>query len=131
MQPSTELENLILQLYKKEASGGLCKFARHLYSRQKDMLFIGSDPNEWLEDFDSVIHFYEEASAAVLGIQVDNLKAYSEGTVGWVADRVTAKLPDGVEVPVRHTYIFHKENGAWKMVHLHASIGVPNEKIGE
>jgi ketosteroid isomerase-like protein len=46
-------------------------------------------------------------------------------------DRVMVKLPNDVELPVRHTRIFHKENGAWKMVHLHVSIAVPNEKIGE
>jgi hypothetical protein len=63
-------------------------------------------------------------------IAVRNLRAYSEGSVGWTIDRVTLMLPSGAELPVRHTRIFHKENGAWKMVHLYVSIAVPNESIG-
>jgi hypothetical protein len=43
---------------------------------------------------------------------------------------VTVRLPNGVGIPVRHTRIFHLEDGAWKMVYLHTSIAVPNESIG-
>jgi len=46
-------------------------------------------------------------------------------------DRVTINLASGVDLPVRHPRIFHKDNDAWEMVHLHVSIAVPNEKIGE
>jgi hypothetical protein len=69
-------------------------------------------------------------SASKAEIAVRNLQAYSEGSVGWTMDRVTVRLSNGAELPVRHTRIFHKENGAWKMVHLHVSIAVPNESIG-
>jgi hypothetical protein len=69
-------------------------------------------------------------SASKVEIAVRNLQAYSEGSVGWTMDRVTVRLSNGAELPVRHTRIFHKENGAWKMVHLHVSIAVPNESIG-
>ena len=64
-------------------------------------------------------------------ITVQNLRAYSEGSVGWTMDRVMVKLPKGAEIPVRHTRIFHREDGAWKMIHLHVSIAVPNDRIGE
>ena len=49
--------------------------------------------------------------------------------MGWTADWVTVKLPNGLELPVRHTRIFHQEDGSWKMVHLHVSVAVPDEKI--
>jgi len=55
--------------------------------------------------------------------------AYSEGTVGWVADRPRFRLDDGTESPIRLTAMFHKEQGAWKMVHFHVSVGVPNEDL--
>lgn len=29
-----------------------------------------------------------------------------------------------------YSLIIHQEEGAWKMVHLHVSIAVPNESIG-
>jgi hypothetical protein len=45
-------------------------------------------------------------------------------------DRVTVKLPNGTEIPIRHTRIFHQEDGVWKLVHLHVSIAVPNDSFG-
>ena len=131
MQPSDELNNLIRQLYDKEASGGLFDFARRLYSRQEGVSVIGSEPNDRYEGYEAIIRFYEAAGASGVEIKVDELKAYCEGVLGWVTDQVTARLPNGVEIPVRHTYIFHKENDAWKIVHAHISVGIPDEKIGE
>jgi hypothetical protein len=92
---------------------------------------IGSEPNDRYEDYEAIIRFYEAAGASGVEIKVDKLKAYCEGTFGWVTDQVTAKLPNGIEIPVRHTYIFNNENDAWKIVHAHISIGIPDEKIGE
>ena len=94
------------------------------------MTIIGNDPNEWFEDRNSIGAFIKAGGTTRLEIEVKNLAAYCEGSVGWTADRVTVKLPNGVELPVRHTRIFHQENGAWKLVHLHVSIAVPNESIG-
>jgi hypothetical protein len=130
MEPSAELENLIRHLYEKEAPGGQLGFAKRFYSRQEDVLFIGTDPDECFGDYESIIRFYE-ANAAGLEIEIDDLKAFCEETVGWAVDRVTVILPNGVEIPIRHTYIFHKENNEWKIIHTHISIPVPNESIGE
>ena len=70
-------------------------------------------------------------STSQLDIEVQNLVAYCECSVGWTADRVMVMLPNGVGIPVRHTRFFHQEDGTWKMVHLHVSIAVPNESIGK
>ena len=59
MQPSPELENLIRRLYEKEASGGLVDYARRSFSHQEGVLFIGTDPNEYFGDYESIIRFYE------------------------------------------------------------------------
>ncbi len=131
MQSCPELINLILQLYEKEALGGLFDFAKRLYSSQDGILVIGSDPNDRYEDYESIIHFYEAAGAAGLEIKIDDIKAYREETFGWVVDRVTAKLPKGIEVPFRYTYFFNKENSVWKIVHTHISFGVSDESILE
>ncbi len=130
MQSSDELKSIVLQLYENEKSGGLFDFARRLYSHQDGVLVIGSEPDDRYEGHEAITHFYKRAGDAVLEIKVDDLKAYCEGTFGWAVDRVTAKLPNGLEVPVRHTYVFHIENGAWKIVHSHISVGVPDESLG-
>jgi len=36
---------------------------------------------------------------------------------------------DGRRVPVRLTAVLHQEDGDWKAVQSHASIGVPNEQM--
>ena len=102
-----------------------------IYSLQEGVVIIGNDLNEWLDDREAFVAFMRAGGSSKMDITVQNLKAYCEGTVGWTMDRVTVKLPNGVELPVRHTRIFHKENGAWKMVHLRVSIPVPNDKLGE
>jgi hypothetical protein len=72
----------------------------------------------------------QAGGSSKLEIDVHNIAAFCEGSVGWTADRVTVKLANGVEVPIRHTRIFHLEEEKWMMVHLHVSIAVLNENIG-
>ena len=57
-------------------------------------------------------------------------EAFSEGTVGWATTTVTISLPDGRHVSPRWSSVFRLEDGVWKFVQTHASIGVPNEEIG-
>lgn len=129
MQACEELKNIVLRHYGKFDSSGQAGSIQEIYSLQEGVTIIGNDPNEWFDDRDSVMAFMNAGSSSQVEIDVQNLRAYSEGNVGWTMDRVSVKLPNGVELPVRHTRIFHKENSAWKMVHLHVSIAVPNESI--
>jgi len=131
MQPCDELKNIVLSHYGKFDSGGQADSIDDIYSLQEGVVIIGNDPNEWFDDRDSILAFMQAGGSSKMEIIVQNLKACSEGNVGWTMDRVTVQLPNGVNLPVRHTRIFHKEAGAWKMIHLHVSIAVPNDKIGE
>jgi hypothetical protein len=131
MQPCPELIDIVLQNYKHEGfAGGPQEVARRFYSEQTGVIIVGTDPHEWFEDQEAIARFFE-SSGSNLEIQVDVLEAFCEGTVGWTVDRVRLRLPNGVDLPIRHTRIFHKEDGAWKVIHLHVSIPVPNERIGE
>jgi hypothetical protein len=129
MHSSEELKNIVLHHYGKFFTGEQADTIMETYSLQEGVTIIGNDPNEWFDDRDSILAFMKAGSSSTMDITVQNLKAYSEGGVGWTMDRVKVKLPNGAELPVRHTRIFHKEDGGWKMVHLHVSIAVPNESI--
>ena len=94
-------------------------------------MVIGSDPKDGYKDYEAIIRFYEAASAAVLDINLVELNAYRESTVGWVVDRVKVRLPNCIEIRVRHAYIFHQENHAWKIIHAYISIGVLDEDIAK
>jgi len=130
MQPCDELKNIVLRHYGNFDSGGQAKSIQATYSLQDGVVIIGNDPGEWVEDRDGLNVWIQAGGTVKAEITVQNIRAMCEGSVGWTMDRVMVKLPNGAEVPIRHTRIFHKEDGKWKMVHLHASIPVPNEKIG-
>jgi ketosteroid isomerase-like protein len=103
------------------------------YSRQEGVLVIGTDPNEWWAGFDTLARIYKTQWAEMGGVQIKagGLQAFAEGTVGWVADRATLQAL-GQEIPVRLTAVFHQEDGEWKIVQHHISIGVPNtEALGK
>ena len=67
-------------------------------------------------------------NAAGLQFLAGNIQAHSEGSVGWFADQPTLKMADGSEAPARITGVFRREEGAWKLVQFHFSVGVQNEE---
>jgi hypothetical protein len=130
MQPCDELKNIVLHHYGKFSASEQGETIQEMYSQQEGVVIIGNDPDEWFDDRESILAFMKAGGSSKLEIDVHNIAACCEGSVGWTADRVTVKLANSVEVPIRHTRIFHREEGIWKMVHLHVSIAVPNENIG-
>jgi hypothetical protein len=72
MEPSAELRDLTLRLYRAVERGDAAFLERHV-SRQEGVLLIGTDPDEWWEGLELLL--------------AGQLQAYREGTVGWVIDR--------------------------------------------
>ena len=133
MQPSTELKDLVLRTYQAIANGDTTFYDRHL-SQQQGVLIIGTDPNEWWEGHETINRVFKAQIQEMGGISVvgSDPLAYSQGDIGWVADRPRFRLPDGTEIPFRSSIVFVKEDGDWKVVHQHISIGVPNaEAVGQ
>jgi ketosteroid isomerase-like protein len=132
MEQSDELRDLTLRFYEAVNSGDVSFVERHV-SRQEGAVFVGTDPNEWWEGyaaFVEALRSQEEArGAGGLQIEPGQIQAYREGSVGWVIDRDSFRLPDGTEVPFRNSAVFLQEDGEWKLVHAHASIGVRNEEM--
>jgi hypothetical protein len=129
MQPCEELKNIVLQHYGKFHAREQAQSLEETYSRQEGVVSISNDLNEWLDHHDSIEAFIKACGTSQQDIEVQNLVAYCEGSVGWTADWVTVMLPNGIQIPVRLTRIFHQEEGALKMVHMHVSVAIPDEKI--
>jgi ketosteroid isomerase-like protein len=128
MERSDELRDVTLQFYAALASGDLSFFDRH-FSQSEDTRSIGTDPQEWWSG-PKVIQVWKEQIAALGGsmpIITGDLEAYADGNVGWVADRPKLDLGDGNPVAIRFTAVFVREDGDWKLVQSHASIGLANE----
>ena len=131
MEQSDELRDLTLRFYEAATTGDLSFFDRHI-SRQEGVAFVGTDPNEWWEGFEALREAIRAQSEEMGGMQIvpGRLQAYREGNVGWVIDRNSwFRLPDGKEMPFRNSAVFLKEDGEWKLIHTHTSIGVRNEQM--
>ena len=99
-----------------------------LMSTADGLLFIGTDPNEWLTDHASVTALLAAQVGAGVKVRGGDIQAFEEGAAGWVADRGAFILPDGTEAPFRLTAVFHRQDGEWRIVQAHASFPVSNDE---
>jgi ketosteroid isomerase-like protein len=100
-------------------------------SREDCLVCIGSDASEWVEGYEETMRLWRESmpeGSSKLRSVLDDVAAYREGSVGWAAARGYFEV-DGQRVPVRLTMVVHEEDGEWKAVQSHASIGVPNDHM--
>ena len=63
------------------------------------------------------------------GLLHGEVDAFVKGNVDWVSSRPVLILEDGTEIPTRSIAIFSMEDGEWKMVQGHKSVGVSNEEL--
>lgn len=73
-------------------------------------------------------------AAASSGLTIDpgpRPTGYREGSMGWFVDEPYYGFPDGGGMRTRLTAVLREEDGRWKVVHLHVSVGVPDEEVQE
>lgn len=101
-------------------------------SEDEDVVFIGTDPDEWWIGHDTIVSVYAQQLEALgpegVGLAAFDVSAYEQGQAGWFAGR-TALVADGDAVPVRISGAARKVEGNWRIVQLHVSIGIPNEQV--
>ena len=128
MERSNELAALMHDIYNAVSTGDATTLTDMLTARD-GLLFIGTDPGEWFEDAATIRAMLTAQAAAGVTVRPGSVVAYEEGTVGWVADQGAFVFPDGNEANFRITAVFHRENGAWRLVQEHASIAASNEDV--
>jgi hypothetical protein len=129
MEQSPELRELYNQLVRGDLRN--TPFDQ-LTSTTPAVSIIGTDPAEWSTNRAEIVQAMDaQRQAGDQGVQTipTDPQAWAEGDLGWVVDRPRVRLPNGAEVQLRITTIFHREGGTWKGVHQHASIGVPNDQV--
>jgi len=132
VERSPELEELVAAWFTSATAGDPSLVDRHV-SRGEGTRLVGSDPDEWFRGGDAVAEFLRgevERSGGKATFSPSETEAFSEGSVGWATTKLTITLPDGGQVSPRWTSVFVREDGVWKFVQTHASIGVPNDQIG-
>ena len=129
MELSPELQEVIVDWFKAAAAGDASWRDRHV-SRHPNLRIVGTDPEEWLEG-ERAYRFLKDEAESIGGkvqVQVPEVEAFSEGSVGWGVARPIITLGDGRQVSPRWSAVFRREDGGWKLVQLHASIAMINEE---
>ena len=130
MESSVELRDLTLQLAHAIGAGDIDFLRRHT-SRQPGTAFLGTDPDEWWADLESLSRALAAQSQAGVTLDPGQPVAYQQGDVGWAVDREIRFRVGDQEQRFRFTVVYRRDEGVWKMVHFHSSIGVPNtEALG-
>jgi ketosteroid isomerase-like protein len=131
MQKSDELVQAYYRFLDAVNRGNL-EALDAMVSRDADVSVIGTDPNEWWMGHDSAVQALRSQSGDVGNsasmVAGSTVEAYVDGNFGWVTDRPLLVLPGG-EMACRVTMLFHREDGAWRMLQSHASFGVRNEDV--
>jgi hypothetical protein len=130
MERSPELEDLTRKLYEAVSSADVAFFERYL-SRGESCVVIGTAPEEWWEDYAAALDSIRKQMASVgnsVELVAGEVRAYREGEFGWVADQPMLKL-GSMTALCRHTSVFVRAAGDWRIVQHHFSIGVPNEDV--
>jgi len=123
-----EIRKLLDEMIEAQNSGDAPRL-RTMLSERPDAIHIGTDAQEWWTSNQVV-----DASAAVSGgddirAVADDFDIHVQGDIAWIEGHGRFTRADGAERPVRMTGVVVREEGQWKVVQSHASIGVPNADI--
>jgi ketosteroid isomerase-like protein len=102
---------------------------RTMLSQRPDAVHIGTDAEEWWTGKEVVDGVAAADSGDDIQVVNDDVGIHVQGDIAWVEGRGRFTRADGAERPVRTTSVFAREDGHWKVVQSHASIGVPNADI--
>ena len=133
MHQSASVRDGIVRFYQRFSAGEAAGFAE-VIAQAEGVSVIGTGPGEGHDDRDDWISTYEhmmQGEMAGTRLEGSAPRAYEEGSLGWGVDEPHFVFPDGSRLPTRLTAILREEEGAWKVLHLHFSIGVPDEQAME
>ena len=131
MQNSSEIKEAMLKIYQTMCDGQAEEFSK-LVSRESGALVIGTDPREWWSGYDTINRFFGvqvKEMGGTMQIGSSHMEAFSEGSVGWMADQAVITLNDGTRIPFRTTGVFHQEDGKWMLVQWHSPVGSDNAEV--
>ena len=126
MHESAELKAATVEFYERFSANDVAGFD-DVVSLQAHM-FIGTAADEWFTDRQRLRSGFGYDG---LRLEGGDPQAYVEGSVGWVADQPLMHVPQIGVLRTRFTAVFHREDGAWKLVTSHFSIGVSDDEAIE
>ncbi len=127
---SPDIEAILREIVGSVERGDAQRMEERL-SDDPDALAIGTDASEWAQGREEIMRFFRDAGpdgSLQLTIPVREVAAYEDGDVGWGVVRIAFEV-EGRDLPVRMTTVMRRESGEWRLLQMHASIGVPNDQM--
>ena len=102
---------------------------RLMFSERPDAVHIGTDAEEWWTSKQIVDAMAAVGGADEIQLIADDIGIHVYGDVAWAEGHGRFSVAGGGERLFRMTTVLVREDGQWKVVQSHASIGVPNADI--
>lgn len=131
MQRSPEIEAAYARLLQAMSAGDGDGFVQRTAAGAAASL-IGSAPGEIFKGdgaWEAVPTLIATFPAVGLRVMPGDPLAYADGVTGWLVDQPRWRTREGYEERTRLTAVFRREGGDWKLVHLHHSVGVPDDQV--
>lgn len=125
MKPSAELADRVRAVYAAMTAGDPDQ-VESMYSLTPGSVFIGTSKAEFWTD--SAAHnvdvrpFWKPGNVSIEAGEIHGIQL---GEVGMTIDRPKFRLRDGTVFRARLTFVWRQEQGVWKVIHSHASVGTP------
>jgi uncharacterized protein (TIGR02246 family) len=120
-----EVRKVIEETLEAQNAGDAARL-RSMLSERPDGVHIGTDGEEWETSKQVVDAVAAAGGADDIQTVADDLGIHVQGDVAWAEGHGRFTRAGGGERPVRMTCVLIREDGQWKVVQSHASIGVPN-----
>jgi hypothetical protein len=127
MQRSDAVRQGMLDFYDRLSAGDVGAFD-DVVSSDPATLVIGTAPGELVRERDRLRIGFEAEGAR---IDDGDPEAYEDGSLGWLTDEPTFSFPGDTTVKARVTAVLHREDDRWKLLHMHVSVGVPDDEVME
>ncbi|MBD0348568.1 MAG: nuclear transport factor 2 family protein [Thermoleophilia bacterium] len=126
MHESTAVRDALLGFYAAFTANDPDRFDREILARVDDAMMIGTAPHEFHVGREKIVR---EFGMEGVGLRAGGaLRAWEDGSVGWAADTPVFTLPGGPELETRMTSVWRREDGRWKLVQAHFSVGIADEE---
>ena len=127
MPASVELVNLYRKLLEDVSSGNQAGI-NALLADDPGVILLGTAPDELIQGREEIISMVSNATERGFRLVPGSPLGYESGDTGWVVDRSHFSL-NGLEVNDRMTAVFTRTENGWRLVHLHHSVGIPDDQL--
>jgi hypothetical protein len=129
VERAPDVEQLLRDLMERAKAGNGDGVAE-LFAPGANTLLVGSEPGDWYPGSEPTITHLRDSLEKYGGVpfEPEAPLGWSEGTVGWFADRPTIVFPQ-VSVPIRITGVATKGVDGWRIVQIHFSAGIADEPL--